>query len=160
MLLSPSCKIKIIKFLIHLLKAIMHPHIRLINYVATHSLIPRKKSWASIQNTFGFNLSVGKQIWNELGKWGNLSHDVEPNERYLWLPYGDLVTKILEHTDFNLEEEEYISNSAMIGKHGLGHTWMSIIDEVVVQKPSKARKYVQSQHAPEKPSPLNLDKLW
>lgn len=51
--------------------------------MATHILIPRKKSWASIQNRFGFNLSVGKQTLNELGKRGILSHDIEPKKRDL-----------------------------------------------------------------------------
>lgn len=54
------------------------------------------------------------------------------------LPYGILIMKILEHIGFDLEEEESINDSISIRKHALGQMWMSIVNVVVVQKPSKA----------------------
>lgn len=33
----------------------------------------------------------------------------------VYLPYGHSITKMLEHMDFNLEEEEWMENSIKIG---------------------------------------------
>lgn len=38
----------------------------------------------------------------------------------MWLSYGELITKILEHCGFDFEKEESEENSTRIGRHTLG----------------------------------------
>lgn len=65
-----------------------------------------------------------------------------------WFPYGDLVTKILEHFGFNLEEEESQKNLTVIGKFALGKMWIEINNGVLILKLMKEKKFAQSQQAP------------
>lgn len=61
-----------------------------------------------------------------------------------------MVTKILEHYGFYLEEEKSINNSTRIERHALWKIWIPIIEGVVVMNPSKVIGVAQSQQALEK----------
>lgn len=52
------------------------------------------------------------------------------------LPYGNLITKIMEHTGFNFWEEYYIKDATKIGKLVLATMEYEIIDGKVIGSPS------------------------
>lgn len=56
-----------------------------------------------------------KQDQGKLGELSDLMHDME-QEKEVCLLYGNLITKILEHTRFNFGEEEFIKNKTKIGQ--------------------------------------------
>lgn len=56
----------------------------------------------------------------------------------VWLPYGNLIMKILMHVGFNLELKECIDNSIKKGGHNLGHMQFQHKRGVLVQKDSNA----------------------
>lgn len=56
------------------------------------------------------------------------------------LPYGDLVTKIFEHTGLNLEGEDYEEDVTNIGEETQGMIRYDIIYGKVIKKPFKGNK--------------------
>lgn len=66
--------------------------------------------------------------------------------------------KILEHVGFKSEDEQSIENSIKMGKQFLGQMKYEEVNEVLVQKGSKARGGPQCQQTPTKKqaSPSNL----
>lgn len=55
------------------------------------------------------------------------------------LPYGNLITKILEHTDFNFRNKKFLEDVTNIEEVYLEITRYGIIDGNVIEKPSKEK---------------------
>lgn len=60
--------------------------------------------------------------------------------KVMCLPYGNLIIKILEHTEFNFENEELVEDVTKIGEPVLEIMRYEIIYEKVIVKPSKENK--------------------
>lgn len=58
----------------------------------------------------------------------------------LYLPYCDIITKILDSTSFNLGGEESMKDVTKIGEIALAKMRYGIIDGKFIQKPSKGTK--------------------
>lgn len=71
----------------------------------------------------------------------------------MYLPYGNFVTKILEHTGFNLKNEEFEENMAKIWEVTLVIIMYEIIDGKIIEKPSKVNKRKMENQE----TPMNLE---
>lgn len=89
-----------------------------------------------------------KQNQQKLGKSSNPKHDGN-QKKGLCLPYANLITKILEYTRFNFEEDEFAEDVTKIGETVLATMRYEIIDGNLIENPSNEKKSkMDDQEAP------------
>lgn len=79
----------------------------------------------------------------------------------MWLPYGHLITKVLEHIGFNVQDDESWEESSRIRNVVVGQMHFDINDEVSSQKPPKEIRDTKiqqaQQQAPQQARPLTFE---
>lgn len=71
----------------------------------------------------------------------------------MWLPYGNLITQILEHAGFNFEKEEFVEHVPKIGETVLISMKYEIINEKLTENTSNENK----TNANDQEEPLDLE---
>ena len=65
---------------------------------------------------------------------------IEIKKKGMWLPYGNLITQILEHAGFNFEKEEFVEHVPKIGETVLISMKYEIINEKLTENTSNENK--------------------
>lgn len=98
----------------------MHPNICLVYYVENHILFLRKSNSNCLTR---YDVATIWMIANKIETNGAsfvIQHILGIKRKVIFLPYGDLVTKILEHVWYNFEGEEFVQDIIKIEESTLG----------------------------------------
>lgn len=65
---------------------------------------------------------------------------VTKKKRVTWIPYGHLVSKILKHVSFNIEDEKFVSKSTWVRNVGIKLMRIEINNGIPSQKAPGLRR--------------------